>query len=486
MTILTQEQLLLQAQAEFDALKAAIIADSRNQVRIDQTERNVFAGLLALGLTLLQAFVAGAGLGDEGPQVLRGQRTLQRSEKLHQRRYRSIFGTLRIVRWVYAQSAKKKIEHVPTDARLGLPRGEYSYVLEDWLQRLCVKETFGEGVDGLSALLSVAVSVETAEKMNQRMSEYAEPFRRQQPAPTTTPAEAILVATADGTSVPMHREDSTTTPSPDAGPRQGSTRRAYVGGVYAIEAFVREPQEVLDELFREQAAARRPGPQGKRLWAEMAAAREGLLSAGSEFVFIAMALDLQTRDPARQQTLVCLMDGEQKLWDLQHKWLGRAVEILDLFHALERIRAVSKIVQPHDKSRRAVWVSDQLEDLLTGKVETVIRRWRRLAHEAATARLWTADQQETVASAIGYFQNNRQRMRYDEYLAKGYPIGSGIAEGACRNLVKDRLDGTGMHWRFPGARSMLKTRALYLNGEWNAFVEYRIQREQETLYQSAA
>jgi len=68
----------------------------------------------------------------------------------------------------------------------------------------------------------------------------------------------------------------------------------------------------------------------------------------------------------------------------------------------------------------------------------------------------------------------------------GYPIGSGIAEGTCRNLVKDRMDCTGMHWRLPGARAMLKTRVIYLNGEWDDFIEYRIQREQATLSQTAA
>lgn len=373
--------------------------------------------MLALGLTLLRAFVAGAGLGDEGPEVSRGGRTLRRSEKLHQRLYRSIFGTLTIVRWVYAKSAKKKIEHAPTDARLGLPGGKYSYVMEDWLERLCVKETFGEGVDGLGAILGFEASVETAEKMNQRMAEYAESFRLQQPPPAVASTETILVATADGTSVPMHREDCTTNPSPDAGTRQGSTRRAYVGAVYSIELFARDAQEILDELFRKEAAARRPCPQDKRLWAEMAASSDGLLRSGSEYVFIEMAIDVQARDPDRRRTLVCLMDGEQKLWDLQRQWLGRAVEILDLFHALERIREVSKIVQPGDKSRRETWVSDQLEDLLRGKVETVIRRWRGLAHHAAEGRRWRADQQTTVTSAIGYFKNNRHRMHYDEYLS---------------------------------------------------------------------
>jgi hypothetical protein len=105
--------------------------------------------------------------------------------------------------------------------------------------------------------------------------------------------------------------------------------------------------------------------------------------------------------------------------------------------------------------------------LLTGKLETVIRRWRRLRRAAERAETWSSSSLETATSAIEYFCNDRQRMHYDEYLARGYPIGSGIAEGACRNLVKDRMDGTGMHWRLP------------------EFVEYRIQREQESLYHIA-
>jgi hypothetical protein len=484
MDILTQEQWLLNAQAKFDVLKKKIWEDSQAGIRIDQEERDAFAELQAIGLMLLQGFAAGAGVGDEGAQVTRGERTLRRSDELHAKVYRSVFGTFSIRRWVYAPGPKKKIEYVPTDARLGLPRGECSYVLEDWQQRLCVKETFAEGVGGLGAILGVAMSVETAEAMNQRLAEYAEPFRLQQPAPPAATEETFVVATADGTSVPMHRTDRTTAPAAEAGTRQGSTRRAYVGAVYFIEPFVREPQDVWNELFRDQAAARRPRPQGKRLWAEMAASGQTLLS-GSEAVFIEMAIDVLARDPDRQRTLLCVMDGEQKLWSLQQEWLGRSVEILDIFHALERIREVSKIVQSQEEQQDA-WVSDQFRDLLTGHVETVIRRWRRLAREADHANRWSKDSQKTMTEAIGYFSNNRHRMQYDEYLSKGYPIGSGIAEGTCRNLVKDRMDCTGMHWRLPGARAMLKTRAIYLNGEWDDFIQYRIQREQTTLYHTAA
>jgi hypothetical protein len=486
MSVLTQEELILKAQEQFENLKALIVDDSQQQVRIDLTERGLFAGLLAIGLTLLRAFVAGAGMGDEGEQASQAGRTLHRSDEPRRRLYRSVFGNLSILRWVYARGRKKKIEYAPTDARLGLPQGEYSYVMEDWTERLCVKETFDEGTSGLAGILGHAPSVQTAEEMNQRMAEHADSFRLQQPAPPVTAEAEILVATADGTSVPMHRADRTTAPDPQAGSRKGSTRRAYVGAVYSIEPFVREPEDVLDELSRKEAAARRPRPQGKRVWAEMAAAREGSMASGSDLVFVEMAIDLCTRDPKRQRTLVCLMDGEQKLWDLQREWLGRSVQILDFFHVLTRVRAVSKAVYPKNKGRRDEWVAAQARDLLTGKVETVIRRWSRLLREATRSKSWPKDNRDKVVSAIGYFSNNRHRMCYDEYLKMGYPIGSGVAEGTCRNLVKDRLDRTGMHWRLPGARAMLKTRALHLNGEWDDFVEYRIQREQEELYRIAA
>lgn len=482
MNIMSQEQLILKAQAQFNDLVCSLLADSRQQVRIDRAERGLFDSLLVIGLTLLQAFVAGAGDGDQGEQVSQNGRTLYRSDKPHQRLYRSIFGSLPIVRWVYARGAKKKIEYVPTDARLGLPRGEYSYVMEDWTERLCVKEPFAEGIQGLAEILGHAPTVQTAEEMNQRMAEYADAFRIQQPAPAVAQEEQILVATADGTSVPMHRADRTSDPDPRAGSKKGSTRRAYVGAVYSIEPFQRTPDDVLDELSREEAAARRPRPQDKRVWAEMAATVEGSMSSGCDLVFVELAIDAHKRDPDCQQTLVCLMDGEQKLWDLQSEWLGRSVEILDFFHALIRVREVAKLLQPNNKSRREEWVSEQARDLLTGNVRRVITRWRRLLRE----KKWSKSHRKKIESAIGYFSNNRNRMRYDEYLLKGYPIGSGVAEGTCRNLVKDRLDCTGMHWRLSGARAMLKTRALHLSGEWNEFMEYRIESEQYELYHTAA
>ena len=77
---------------------------------------------------------------------------------------------------------------------------------------------------------------------------------------------------------------------------------------------------------------------------------------------------------------------------------------------------------------------------------------------------------------------DRRFMKYDEYLAGGYPIGSGVAEGACRHLVKDRMELTGMRWSIPGAQAMLDLRAVFLNDDWEAFQQHRIKQERRGLY----
>jgi hypothetical protein len=89
---------------------------------------------------------------------------------------------------------------------------------------------------------------------------------------------------------------------------------------------------------------------------------------------------------------------------------------------------------------------------------------------------------KTIRDVTGYFARNSDRMKYDEYLAKGYPIGSGVVEGACRHLVKDRLERTGMRWRPEGAQALLDLRAIFLNGEWDPFWAYHVEQEDERLY----
>ena len=167
---------------------------------------------------------------------------------------------------------------------------------------------------------------------------------------------------------------------------------------------------------------------------------------------------------------------------MQAEWLQRAVGILDIFHVLERLWLVAHCLHP-EKSRAAeAYVSHQLRLLLEGKVGYVIGNFQRLLNTGQVS----GSQRQTVRKVITYYTNNRSHMRYDEYLAAGYPIGSGVAEGACRHLVKDRLEQTGMRWTVTGAQAMLHTRSIYLNEQWDHFLEYHIQTEQTALYGAIA
>ena len=126
------------------------------------------------------------------------------------------------------------------DERLGLPAGEFSYVLEDWLQRLCVKESFHEATGSLRGLLGLAPSERAAEQMNQRMAEHAEAFGLQQAAPPADEEGEILVATADGKGVPMRRpleEQVRRGPRAAKGEKANKKQMAYVGAVYSDRPF---------------------------------------------------------------------------------------------------------------------------------------------------------------------------------------------------------------------------------------------------------
>jgi hypothetical protein len=491
--IMSQERAFLKAQAQLQKMITFVETAATKGQRIDLVERELFSQLLALGHSLLGAFVAAQGDGDSGPELPADDHTVRRLDERRVRRYLSIFGELLIARYVYARREGQAIERAPLDERLGLPAGEFSYVLEDWLERLCVKESFHEATTDLDSLLGISPSDRAAEQMNQRMAEQTERFQLQHAVPPEDEEAEVLVATADGKGVPMRRPSATADlrleeRSPRRPPRRGKGEKAnkkqmaYVGAVYTIDRFRRTAEDVVDEIARKERSGQRPVPQHKQVWAEMTRTSEGDTCTGRERLFVEMAIACHERDPTRQKPLVCLMDGEIALWDVQREWLSRAICILDLFHVLERLWHVAHVFHREGSCDAQEFVTHHLRQLLEGKVGYVIGHFKRLCDQHAlrgTAR-------RTVTSVIHYYENNRSRMRYDEYLAAGYPIGSGVAEGACRHLVKDRLEGTGMRWTVPGAQAMLHLRAIYLNGQWDQFVKYHIETEQDALYRRSA
>jgi len=157
------------------------------------------------------------------------------------------------------------------------------------------------------------------------------------------------------------------------------------------------------------------------------------------------------------------------------------VEVLDLWHVMDRLWDVAKTLHGADEAVSREFVSDRLRQILSGNVGRVIGGLR----QTLTKRRVPKAVAETIASTVTYFSNNRNRMPYHECLRQGYPIASGVIEGACRHVVGDRLDRTGTRWTVEGAVSMLATRTTYLSDDWNDYQQFRIKREQTRLHPAA-
>ena len=482
--IISKEQAILKAQLQLDQLIASVDRAVEQASRIDQVERDLIAQLLDLGLTLLNLFVAQHGDGDLGAATQTDEgRTLRRLAQTHERRYVAIFGELTIPRVVYGTREGQKIELAPLDKTLGLPEGDFSYVVQDWVQRFCLKGSFAEAAESLQTLLRHRIGVHTLERMSQQMADSVVPFREAIEPPPAAEEGPILVVTADGKGVPMRRPvEADAKPKPHHRPTKGEKankkQMACVGAVYSIKPFVRTADDILDEVMRHAKLQERPKPQHKHVWAEMSRDVDGFPQTAKEGLFCQLCDELAARNLGHDRPVVCLMDGERALWEAQRVYFPEAVGILDLFHVMERLWTAAHCFHAEGSDEAEEFVADRLRGLLQGRVGSVIGglRQRQTKHQLTGSRA------KTLNLVITYLENNREHMRYDVCLREGYPIGSGVAEGACRHLVKDRMEQTGMRWTVLGAQAMLHLRATYLNDQWDEFIEDRIEREQTRLY----
>ncbi len=480
--IMTEEQAILKGQMQFDQMAAFVRQAARDGKSIDQVERGLWKSMLSLGLTMLDGYVEGQGTGDVGETLTYEDRELKQLESLHDRRYVSVFGELTISRTVYGTRETQKHEVVPLDARLGLPEGDFSYLLQEWNQSFCVQGSYDQSRSTVARILGLGQSVRSLEQMNGSMAAGVSSFRETQAAPASETEGSILILTADGKGVPMRRD-----PENDSAPIRGrrkkgekanKKRMACVGAVYTIDPFVRTAEDVVDEVLRDARRNDRPVPANKQMRAELTREVEGMAVNGKDRIFSWFVEQIDIRNGPGDRPVVCVMDGERALWKMLDAYGIDAVCVLDIFHVLERLWIAAHCFCAEGSEGAKTFVTERLRRILEGQVGRVIGGLKQMAtkHKLGKAR------REQLSSVIGYLHRNRRFMAYHECLAHGYPIGSGVAEGACRHLVKDRMELTGMRWRTAGAQAMLDLRSVFLNGDWEEFGQHRIESERRKLY----
>jgi hypothetical protein len=465
---------------QYAKIKKALKEAREQGIALGCVEGDLWGDLLELGRLLMQEHVDEQGDGDLGPTIEHEGKTLNRLETRYEKRYVSVFGELRIMRTVYGTRESQKHELVPLDARLNLPEGDFSFLLQDWSQAFCVQGSYKQSGKTIEKILGIGQSVRSLEHMNGAMARDVEEFHVSQPEPVAEEEGPILVLTADGKGIPMRRENPLEIPQGrrGKGDKANKKRMACVGAAYTIQPFVREAEDVVEEQHRQELEKERPQPLHKRMRAELTREIEGDEVNGKDRIFRWFTETAAARNPDGEKAVVCLMDGERALWKKAEDYGVDAVCILDIYHVLERLWSAAYCFLAEGSQEAEAFVTERLTRLLKGQVGRVIGGLKQMMNKQALR----GTKKKQLQAVITYMENNRDSMQYDYYLEMGYPIGSGVVEGACRHLVKDRMEGTGMRWRTEGAQSMLDLRAVYLNGDWEKFQEYRVEQNVRKLY----
>lgn len=149
--------------------------------------------------------------------------------------------------------------------------------------------------------------------------------------------------------------------------------------------------------------------------------------------------------------------------------------VLDIIHVIEYLWKAAFAFYADTSKQAESWVSKRLVLILEGKSSSVAAGMRR----SATLRQLTPSQRKPVDSCARYLLNNANYLRYDDYLKAGLPIATGVIEGACRHLIKDRMDITGARWSLTGAEAVLRLRSLYISGDWHEYWRFHLQKEHQ-------
>jgi len=452
-----------------------------------QVERQIFSCVLAVGKEAFSLFLRLQGTGELGESLtLPDGRVVCRLGQTHDRPYRSVFGDFSIPRACYGSREGQAIDFVPLDARLQLPQSDYSYLLQEWDAALGCECSFARVACTIQAMLGVEQPVDSLERHSRQTAQAAAPFRESRPLPQPGQEGELFVVTADAKGVPMRRAGGEAKPEAHRkrGDKANKKRMAIVGAVYSVGRHVRTPEEVTAALFRDPRlpggeAAARPEPVGKHVWASLSREPDGNQSGPLAEVFGWLKEELSRRAAGGPARLACLTDGQPNLLRAKRERFGEAaVEILDVLHVTPRLWQAAHLFCKEGSEEARQFVRARVLRVLRGEVKGVLRGLRRMGARRGLSGKKGADLRELC----NFLQKNAPRMRYDEYLREGYPIASGVIEGACRHYVKDRMERAGMRWSVEGAQAMLDVRSEYLNGDWPAFHAFRIERETRRLY----
>jgi hypothetical protein len=476
MTFNTIPMIQEKVQTDFDALLTLAQSPEAAAYGADDMERHLFRQLLAMGAQLMQLFLTYRSQIHQREVVVgeKAEEIPYHSER--KRDYYSVFGKLAYQRpYFYRQGSGGRS---PLDAALGMGADSYSDFLRELHEELSAHVPYEKTQTLLGRLLGIHLSKRVQQQLVTTDATDVDAYYEQKVAPPASEEASILVAQADGKGVPIVRPSQN---SRKVRLRRGEARSrkkaVVVSALYTIQPAVRTADDVLRTLLQEVDESERQFPERYRPQHKQI---RGTLQ-GKDVALERLAQQIAKREGEHIQHRVALCDGDQHLQaKLQHH-LPDFTLILDFIHAYEYLWKAVTCLYGEKHPERLPWIRQQTQLLLTSRTPELIEQLRRLAEEDGR----TAYQQKLLHKVAGYLEKNQDYMDYAACLRKGWPIASGVIEGACRHFVKDRMELSGMRWTETGAENLLRLRAVAENDDWDDYHDFRKLRRQQRLHNCA-
>ena len=448
------------------------------EIEAYEMEQSIFSYVMKIGLTVMQCYFAAKGTGDEGAElILEDGDVLKRERGLRGKDYFSVFGKFKVPRTCYRREGRGGV--MPLDARANLPHNCYSYLLQEWMDILSIRNTLEESSISLEKLLGVKVYSNRFEAVTQATCMNYDQYYGQKEAPEKNSEGSINVIGFDGIGVPVIKSEAAKLKARlGKGEKRQKKKEAMVGVSYTIDPKQRTPEEVAGNLVypENNEKTKKPAVRAENI-RRMASLERPRSEVVTEIVSYA-----RERDPESKTPLIVVMDGALALWTLIAGVLKgfEYTGVLDIIHVVEYLWKVANAVFGEKTPEGRKWVYDNLLLIMKGRVKWVIGGLKHMIKEGE--KTVSAAQSESITAAITYFNNHHKWMHYDDYLRKGYPIGSGVVESTCGHTVKDRMEGTGRRWSIDGAEAILLLRSVYTSSDWDAYWQCHMELERSFYY----
>ena len=409
----------------------------------------------------------------------------RRAERGHARTVVTWFGPVVVRRLAYRAPGAANLH--PADAALNLPARRYSRAVQQAAVRYALAGSYEQAQLWLQDLTGVSVGKQQLEQIVAGAAADAPGFYPSRPA-TESPPGLPLAISADGKGVAMRPEARRAETARKArkraprafgsrlgtGQKAGHKRIAETGAVFDVvpAEAPRTPEQILG---RAPGQAPPAGPRAVNRWytVEITASRAETIAA--------LFGQAERRDPGHARPWIALVDGDRhQIEVIRAEAAARGITItilVDFIHVLEYLWKAAWCFHPPQDPAAEDWVTAQGLAILHGRVTEVTSQIRALA--AADPPRPGSEHDKIIRTTLAYLAAKQPYLDYPRALAEGWPIATGVIEGACRHLVADRMGITGARWSLPGAQVILWLRAIRANGDMNDYWNWHTTQEHQ-------